>query len=717
MRGIGSVMGVFRWFGLAGLLAVAPPLVAQSTAFTYQGQLEVAGSQASSYDFQADVFPQACSVEPCSGTPLNAAPLLFPGVVLRDGRFLLVIDPGADVFTGPERFLQLRVRRAGTGSFTTLLPRQKISAAPYAQHAADADFAAQVAPGSVGTGELATGAVGTSNLANGAVTAAKVDATQIQRRISGTCAAGSAMRAVDQSGAVLTCEPTGANNSWSTQGNTPASGQFLGTLNTQPLELRSSNQRVADFSVVDNAVNVLLGYKSNQISAGARGATIGGGGFSLGINRVTDSFGTVGGGNENQAGDDAGAPGDASGATVSGGQRNVASAPGSTVSGGTENTASVQYSSIGGGVSNFAGGEGSSVAGGLSNRALGSHSTVIGGHNNIAFADRSVVSGGAFNCAGGRHSWAGGLAAKVRLPSGTGADPVGSACDGVENAADIQGDRGTFVWADAQGDSFVSNGPHRFLVRAQGGMTLQQTGTQARSHRGYLNVVKGDSGLPLASTTLSSSAVAVFENDDGADMFLIAGGTRNKGLRFGDALDAFTGGILYTPGHSMLFRADGNVTRMTLSPNGTLTLTGGLLVPLLGSGGSTQLCRNSLNQVATCSSSARYKQAITALGLGLDAVLRLRPVGYEWRESGMPDVGFVAEEVAKIDERLVTRNDEGLVEGVRYERLTAVLAGAVQELAAKEDLARETSDALRAEVDALRSEVARLHTLLERKEH
>ena len=64
MWGIGSAMGVFRLFGLAGLLAVAPTLAAQSTAFTYQGQLEVAGSQASSYDFQADVFPQACSVEP-----------------------------------------------------------------------------------------------------------------------------------------------------------------------------------------------------------------------------------------------------------------------------------------------------------------------------------------------------------------------------------------------------------------------------------------------------------------------------------------------------------------------------------------------------------------------------------------------------------------------------------------------------------------------------
>lgn len=83
----------------------------------------------------------------------------------------------------------------------------------------------------------------------------------------------------------------------------------------------------------------------------------------------------------------------------------------------------------------------------------------------------------------------------------------------------------------------------------------------------------------------------------------------------------------------------------------------------------------------------------------------------------MPDIGFIAEEVAELDERLVTRNAEGEIEGVRYERLTAVLAGAVQELAARESLARESNEALRADVDALRAELAQLRALLTRKEH
>jgi len=83
-------------------------------------------------------------------------------------------------------------------------------------------------------------------------------------------------------------------------------------------------------------------------------------------------------------------------------------------------------------------------------------------------------------------------------------------------------------------------------------------------------------------------------------------------------------------------------------------------------------------------------------------------VAYDWKETREADVGFVAEEIAAIDPRLVTRNAAGEIEGVKYERLTAVLAGAVQELtrtlAAREvdDRAlRERQDLLEARLDAL----------------
>jgi hypothetical protein len=43
------------------------------------------------------------------------------------------------------------------------------------------------------------------------------------------------------------------------------------------------------------------------------------------------------------------------------------------------------------------------------------------------------------------------------------------------------------------------------------------------------------------------------------------------------------------------------------------------------------------------------------------------------------DLGFGAEDIAAIEPLLVTRNDKGEVEGVKYDRITAVLVNAVKE--------------------------------------
>jgi len=45
----------------------------------------------------------------------------------------------------------------------------------------------------------------------------------------------------------------------------------------------------------------------------------------------------------------------------------------------------------------------------------------------------------------------------------------------------------------------------------------------------------------------------------------------------------------------------------------------------------------------------------------------------------MRDLGFGAEEVGKIESLLVTYNAQGLVEGVKYDRITAVLVNAIKE--------------------------------------
>lgn len=110
--------------------------------------------------------------------------------------------------------------------------------------------------------------------------------------------------------------------------------------------------------------NIIGGYSGNAVSTDAQGGTISGGGASGGHNRVTDHYGTVSGGYDNQAGSNNGIPTDSQYATVGGGYSNTASGASTTVSGGWDNEASGNAATIGGGDGNLASGAYSTIPGG-----------------------------------------------------------------------------------------------------------------------------------------------------------------------------------------------------------------------------------------------------------------------------------------------------------------------------------------------------------------
>ena len=56
-------------------------------------------------------------------------------VTITDGLFSTLLDFGADAFPGDARYLEIQVRQSGEGSFTTLSPRQELTAVPYAMSA------------------------------------------------------------------------------------------------------------------------------------------------------------------------------------------------------------------------------------------------------------------------------------------------------------------------------------------------------------------------------------------------------------------------------------------------------------------------------------------------------------------------------------------------------------------------------------------------------
>lgn len=104
-------------------------------------------------------------------------------------------------------------------------------------------------------------------------------------------------------------------------------------------------------------------------------------------------------------------------------------------------------------------------------------------------------------------------------------------------------------------------------------------------------------------------------------------------------------------------------------------------VPGLGTATATHLCIDTANQneLSLCSSSLRYKQNVLPLAAGLNLLQRLRPVTFNWKESNLPDLGLIAEEVAVIEPLLVTLNPAGEIQGVKYDQLNVVLINAIKQ--------------------------------------
>jgi subtilisin-like proprotein convertase family protein len=105
-------------------------------------------------------------------------------------------------------------------------------------------------------------------------------------------------------------------------------------------------------------------------------------------------------------------------------------------------------------------------------------------------------------------------------------------------------------------------------------------------------------------------------------------------------------------------------------------------------------------------SSGRFKHNVLPMSGALDKLLKLDGVTFDWnaefakeRPGREHDIGFVAEDVAKVFPEVVFYDAEGKVTGMDYSRLTAVAVAAI-----KQQQALRNAD--RAELDALRADAA-----------
>jgi len=111
--------------GTAGCVAaVAGPL---GRAFTYQGSLRDTGVPATNrYDFEFRLFDAAV------GGVQRGSTLTFADLQVTNGLFMVTLDFNESTFDALERWLEIRVRPYTSVGAYTVLPRQRLTAAPFA---------------------------------------------------------------------------------------------------------------------------------------------------------------------------------------------------------------------------------------------------------------------------------------------------------------------------------------------------------------------------------------------------------------------------------------------------------------------------------------------------------------------------------------------------------------------------------------------------------
>ncbi len=284
---------------VALLCAAATSALAQGTGFTYQGLLQQSGTP---YTGLAEFQPSLWDAASGGATvAVNSPATLIAGVT--NGLFVLPLNFGAN-FPGAGRWLQLDVR-TNLGAFTPLLPRQAITATPYALTASNLSGtlpAAQI------SGVLASGQLGGSY-------GSAVTFNNVANSFSGSGANLTDLNASQLStgtvpDARLAANVARTNQVWLLGGNAganPTNGNFIGTTDNLPLEFRVNGARALRIEPnASGSPNVIAGSPGNFVAAGVVGATIAGGGSVnyLGnpyTNKVTANFGTVVGGRDNTA--------------------------------------------------------------------------------------------------------------------------------------------------------------------------------------------------------------------------------------------------------------------------------------------------------------------------------------------------------------------------------------------------------------------------------
>ena len=292
--------------------------------------------------------------------------------------------------------------------------------------------------------------------------------------------------------------------------------------------------------------------------------------------------------------------------------------------------------------------------------ALYSDSGLLGGNRNTATGAYALYSNSGLS-KGSYGSW----------NTATGYDALYSNTDGYYNMAN-----GSYaLYSNTTAYNNTANGSYALYSNTTANNnTADGSGALRSNTTGYQNTATGVSALGSNVTGNRNVAEGVsalwtnkfgdFNTAVGFQALYQNSGSNNVALGFNAGTNLTTGSGNVCIGYSVLGVAgESNTTRIS---NIYYSVASGRPVYI-----------NSDGKIGTLVSSRRFKEQIKPMDKASEAILALKPVSFQYRKEIEPNggimFGLIAEDVEKADPDLVTRNDKGEPETVRYEAVNAML--------------------------------------------
>jgi hypothetical protein len=189
------------------------------------------------------------------------------------------------------------------------------------------------------------------------------------------------------------------------------------------------------------------------------------------------------------------------------------------------------------------------------------------------------------------------------------------------------------------------------------------------NNTGSFNTATGVSALSSNTTGVSNTALgwgALLSNTTGTNNTAI-------GVRAGQNITGNSNICIGSQASGV--QGENNTIRIGDNLGGEARCYIGGIASTVMMGGYPVVVNPNQNQLGIMASSARFKKDIVSMNKASEAIFLLNPVTFHYKidDSGTPQFGLIAEDVARVNRALITVDKEGQPFGVRYEQINAML--------------------------------------------